>query len=79
MAKHMRRVMTLREIKEQIASLPDEAQDTIAYAWLAPIDGCERWTVTGDMFPAVTSLTPYNADEPISKDNPMSFNLEGCC
>ena len=78
MAKHMRQVMTWREIKEFIAAQPDEVQDMPAEAWLAPRGGYERWTVHQDMFPVVTSITPYY-DGDASADNPLSFNLEGCC
>lgn len=79
MAKHMRNVMTWRDIKVFIDALPEDVQDMPAEAWLAPRGGYERWTVDQDMFPVVTSITPYDGDAEPSVDNPLSLNLEGCC
>ena len=63
--------MTWRDIKQYLDELPDTALDLEAKAWLAPND---------DKFVRVIGLSPYYDDgEPISEENELTLNLEGCC
>jgi hypothetical protein len=73
------RSMTWRDVMDSIEGMPDEVLDMDAQIWLAPECGTEVWTVDKDMFPCITGLRPYDGALPAGKDNPLSFEIEGCC
>ena len=79
MAKHMRNVMTWRDIKVFIDALPEEVQDMPAKVWLSSLNDVDMRLPGSDLFPMVTSITPFCENDEPSVDNPLSLNLEGCC
>ena len=71
MAKHMRDVMTWRQIRDQLNTYPDDVLDMVALIWMDP----EKKPI--DEFVGITELSPYDRNGVASPDNELSFDYEG--